>query len=96
MNTSSDNIAEHYNTQYVIEEISKIPSIFGRKNDLSRKIDKSDVIRRSIKGEDIEILVTPQYNDLNDSYVKKSQNSRLKVHPISRTKSPDRNRNLTE
>ncbi len=59
MNTSYENIADHYNTQYVIEEISKIPSIFGRKNDVSRKIDKSDVIRRSIKGEDIEIMVRP-------------------------------------
>ena len=68
MNNSTDNIAEHFDTRYVVQEISKIPSIFGRRNNVARKVDKkvdkedhfkSQVNPKNIKGDDIELHIMP-------------------------------------
>lgn len=63
-----------------MQEISKIPSIFGRKNEVSRRIDKQDNIQpRNIKGDDIELLVVPTNKEKspdrhNNSVVKVQSN----------------------
>lgn len=60
-----------------MQEISKIPSIFGRKNDVSKRLDReSDLKIRNTRGEDVEMMMLPR----DDSSNLEHSNVKVRVH----------------
>lgn len=57
LNKSEGNLLETYEINRMIEDISKIPNIFGKNNEITRKMDKEDHVPLSklsrIKKEDL-------------------------------------------
>jgi len=66
-------MAEHFDTRYVVQEISKIPSIFGRRNNVSKKIDGLGIKPRHLEGDDIELHVVPHNHSKSPDSRKESR-----------------------
>lgn len=80
-NQSAEHLFNGFDTQYVIDEISKIPSIFGRRNEVTKKMERNEVLRpRNVKGEDIEFMISNN-KDTKNPYLSQSH---VKIHGESK------------
>lgn len=76
LNNSAELLGEHFDSNFVIKEISKIPSIFGRRNNVARRFDEDKIRPKNLRGEEIELYVPPSRKD---SGLKNSQSQKVYV-----------------